>query len=102
MTGYRIRAADGEAGHAEDFLVDDVEWRISYLAIDTRNWLPAKKVLLPTRLVSRISWATEAIGVEVGKDTIRRAPEWDPLRPVDRGYEVTLREHYGRAIRESV
>lgn len=101
VVGYRIRAADGEAGHVEDFLVDDEAWEIRYLAIDTRDWLPAKKVLLPARLISRISRTTGAVGADVGKYGIRQAPEWDPLHPVDSGYETAVREHYGHVIGES-
>jgi hypothetical protein len=36
---------DGEIGHVEDFILDTEAWRIHYLALDTRNWLPGKKVL---------------------------------------------------------
>jgi hypothetical protein len=46
VMGYRIRARDGEVGHVEDFIVDDQRWEINYLVIDTRNWLPGRKVLV--------------------------------------------------------
>jgi hypothetical protein len=46
ITGYHIHATDGEIGHVEDFLVDDAGWGIRYVAVDTRNWWPGKKVLI--------------------------------------------------------
>jgi hypothetical protein len=49
VAGYRIGAADGEVGHVEDFVVDDEEWAIRYVGVDTSNWLPGKKVLISPR-----------------------------------------------------
>ncbi len=96
VVGYRIQAADGEIGHVEDFVVDDEGWKIRYVAVDTRNWLPGKKVLTSPRWVSGISWTEGRIRVDLGRDEIRGAPEWDPLAPIDREYEARLHEHYGR------
>jgi hypothetical protein len=42
VSGYYIQAQDGEIGHVEDFIIDDDGWTISYLVIDTVNWLPGK------------------------------------------------------------
>ena len=49
VTGYRIEATDGDIGHIDDFIVDDGDlrtapWGIRYLVIDTRNWLPGRRV----------------------------------------------------------
>lgn len=30
----------------DDFIVDDHAWTIHYMVIDTRNWLPGKKILV--------------------------------------------------------
>jgi hypothetical protein len=43
---YHIQATDGEVGHLEDFIVDDQNWVIRYMVVDTRNWWPGKKVLV--------------------------------------------------------
>lgn len=96
VVGYRIEAADGEIGHVEDFIVDDEAWAIRYVAVDTRNWLPAKKVLVSPRWISRISWTEARMHVDPGRDEIKGAPAFDPLAPIDREYETRLHEHYGR------
>jgi hypothetical protein len=31
VTGYGLRATDGDLGHVEDFLVDEQDWAIRYL-----------------------------------------------------------------------
>jgi hypothetical protein len=55
VTGYHIHARDGEIGHVEDFLVDDADWSIHYLVVDTKNWWPGKKVLVSSRPRERSS-----------------------------------------------
>ena len=56
VTGRTIQARDGEIGHVSDFVVDDEDWAIRYLIVDTRNWWPGKKVLISTQWIERISW----------------------------------------------
>ena len=53
VTGYHIHASDGEIGHVEDFLVEDADWSIHYLVVDTKNWWPGKKVLISPRSARR-------------------------------------------------
>ena len=43
VTGYHIHASDGEIGHVEDFLVEDADWSIRYLVVDTKNWWPGRR-----------------------------------------------------------
>ena len=46
VTGYHIHASDGEIGYVEDFLLQDTDWSIHNLVVDTTNWWPGKKVLI--------------------------------------------------------
>jgi sporulation protein YlmC with PRC-barrel domain len=43
VTGYHINASDGEIGHVETMLVDDADWSIHYLVVDTKNWWPGEE-----------------------------------------------------------
>ena len=43
---YRIHAIDGEIGNVGDFIVDIEGWVIRYIIVDTKNWLPGKKVII--------------------------------------------------------
>ena len=56
VIGHSIQALDGEIGHVEDFVVDDETWIIRYLVVDTRNWLPGKRVLIAT------DWIDASVG----------------------------------------
>ena len=44
INGYHVHATDGDLGHVENFLADEVNWDIRYLVIATRNWWPGKHV----------------------------------------------------------
>jgi hypothetical protein len=96
VTGYAIRATDGDIGHVEDFLVDDRAWSIRYLVVDTRNWWPGKRVLVAPEWIRDVSWSDGAVSVGLARATIRGAPEYDPSRPVDREYEIALYAYYDR------
>jgi uncharacterized protein YrrD len=96
VIGYDIQALDGEIGHVEDFLVDDRTWAIRYLIVDTRNWLPGKKVVVAPEWVEEVSWSDSKVVVSLTREQIEHAPEYDPSRPLEREHELRLYEHYGR------
>jgi sporulation protein YlmC with PRC-barrel domain len=96
VAGYHIGATDGETGHVEDFIVDGEDWAIRYVVVDTRNWLPGRKVLVSPRWIPGVSWRRREVYVNLTRDEIKSAPEWDPDAPLDREYETRLYEHYGR------
>jgi len=97
VEGYRIRAKDGEIGHVEDFVLDDEGWALRYLVIDTRNFLPGKKVLVsPQWVVAKIRWADRQVAVDLSRDQVRGGPEFRPEEPINREYEVRLYDWYGR------
>ncbi len=93
---YNVHALDRETGHIEDLLTDDVLWAIRYLVIDTRNWLPGRRVLVPPQWISWVSWSESRVYLDLDRDTIARAPEYDPFRPITREYEEQFFSHYGR------
>jgi len=97
VRGYHLRTTDGVFGHVEDFLVEDLTWRIRYLDVDTRNWWPSKHVLIAPEWIEAVSWSDASVHVALASDVIRGAPPYDRSRPVDRAYEHTLYTHYGRA-----
>ena len=96
VTGYYIAALDGEIGHVDDFLVEDRAWAIRYLLVATRNWWPGKKVLISPEWIKTVSWADSQVQVDLRREEIKAAPEYDPSRPFDREYESRLIEHHNR------
>lgn len=96
VTGYHIAARDGDIGHVEDFLVGDRAWAIRYLVVDTRNWWPGKKVVLSPEWIKTVSWPDSKVHVDLRRDEIKTAPEYDAGHPFEREYERRLFEHHGR------
>lgn len=96
VIGYRIAATDGDVGHVEDILVDDDGWRVRYLLVDTRNWLPGRKVVMAPDWVRTIDWAERKVAVDHTRDQVKGSPEYDEVAGVSRAYERGLYEHYGR------
>jgi hypothetical protein len=96
VIGYHIQAIDEEVGHIEDFLVDDEVWIIRYLMVDTRNWLPGRKVLVAVEWIHQIKWADSKVYVDLFKEGIKASPEFDLKTPIDRSYENLLYNHYSR------
>lgn len=78
VTGYHIHASDGEIGHVEDFIVDETTWAIEYMAVDTKNWLPGRKVLVTPRDITRVIWDEHLVMVSLSQRAIKNSPEFSP------------------------
>jgi hypothetical protein len=96
VDGYNIQTTDGEFGHVEDFVVEDDNWIIRYMVVDTRKWLPGKKVLISPSWVEKISWSDAEVYVDLSQEKIKDSPEFNPRQPVNRDYEERLYDFYGR------
>lgn len=97
VDGYSIVAEDGEVGHVEDLMVNDVEWTIRYLVVDTGGWLSGRKVLVSPTWLRELRWSEEEAVVDLTRDQIEASPELEPQEPIHRAYEAELHEGYGRA-----
>ncbi len=96
VSGYHIQAADGAIGHIEDFVIDDETWAIRYLIIDTRNWLPGKKILIAPQWIDRVSWGEAKVFINFDCEAIKHSPIYTEAALSDRDYESRLHQHYGR------
>jgi hypothetical protein len=96
VEGYHVAASDGEIGHVEDFLIDDGQWAIHLLGIDTGNWLPGRKVVISPAWLREIDWDAQRIVVDLTCRQIKDSPEYDPALVPDESYLERLGAHYGR------
>lgn len=94
VAGYTLSADDGDIGHVEDFVLDDETWTLRYMVVDTRNWLPGRKVLVSPAWVRGLDWAARSATVELTKAQIKESPEYRDDAPIDRDYEARLHETY--------
>jgi hypothetical protein len=96
VRGYGINAEDGEIGKVDDFLIDDDSWVIRYLVVDTRKWLPGRRVLVPLVWIKSTEWSTKSIGVDVIREKVKNSPDFDPSVPINSEQEEILYDYYGR------
>lgn len=95
VTGYYVRATDGDIGHVEEFLVEDDGWAVRYVVVDTENWWPGRKVLVSPRWFRDVGWGERQVRVDLARAEVVRSPEYDPAAAVDRTYEERLHKHHG-------
>ena len=79
ITGYHIRASDGEIGHVDDFLIGEDSWRIRYLVVDTSNWIGGKSVLVGTDIVETVDREGGVLRVSDSREDIRSSPTYESI-----------------------
>jgi sporulation protein YlmC with PRC-barrel domain len=99
VEGYHVAASDGEIGHVEDFFIDDRDWAIQLLGIDTRNWLPGRKVVISPGWLRGIDWAGRRIEVDLTRQQIKDSPGYDPTLVPEESYLERLAAYYGQPWR---
>ena len=75
LSGYQIQTSDGEIGHVTDFIVDDKNWTICDLVIETGHWYSGKEILIPTSKVREISYEESKVFVSLTKADIEETAE---------------------------
>ena len=94
VTGHHIQATNGEIGHIVDFIIDDHNWAIRYLVVDTNNWLPGKKVLISPPWIESVNWGQSKVFVRLSREAIKNSPEFKEASRLTREYETQLHGHY--------
>lgn len=90
---YHVHAKDGDIGHIDDFIVDTETWEVPYVIVDTKNWLPGRKVTIPHHVISGVSIAERRVNVVTSRDMIETAPEIDQSEG-DADLEKQVLYHY--------
>ncbi len=98
VEGYDIHATDGNIGHLEDFLVEDVDWSIRYLVANTNSWWLGHKVVASPHIVEHIDWAHRLVSVKVDKKALKAGPAYGGLETISRDYEREYGQYYGPLI----
>jgi hypothetical protein len=93
VSGYVIRAVDGDLGHVEDVLFDDVSWAARYLVVDTSNWWFGTQVLIAPEWISDISWPERSVSVNVTRQLLKGAPLYNRAQHIDRQWELDYYKH---------
>jgi hypothetical protein len=97
VTGYDIEATDGIIGHVSGFLVDEENWAIRYLVVQTGNWWLGHRVLVAPQWITGVRWLDGKVSVKLARHTVKDAPEYDPTVKLDREKEIAIHRHYSHA-----
>ena len=94
IQNYYIQATNGDIGHVDDFLISGLSWEIRYLVVDTRNWLPGKKVLISPKWVNSMDWRRNLIKVKLTREKIQGSPAYGSHTSFSREDESNLCDYY--------
>lgn len=79
VTGYDIQASDGTLGTVHSFLVDDKNWAIGELVVETGHWYSGKEILIKPSKIERISYDEAKVYVKLTKHEIEQIEEHSSL-----------------------
>jgi hypothetical protein len=95
LEGYAIHAIDDRIGSVSDLLFDDRDWTVRWLVVDTGDWLPGRKVLLPPSALGHPDEVTRELPVDLTRRQVEDSPDIDTDAPVSRQKESDVYMHYG-------
>jgi hypothetical protein len=98
IDGYCLHGSDAAVGHVSDVIIDDHDWEVRYLVVDTGAWWSGHKVLLSPHWASRIDWAGRKVHVDMPCAAIKDSPEWGTAEDLDRRFENGAHEYYGHPV----
>jgi hypothetical protein len=97
LTGFKVEAIDGSIGKVDEATH---EAGGSFVVVDTGPWIFGKKVMLPAGVIRDVDLNGETVFVDLTKDEIKNAPEFDEDTYRDQTYRNQVAEYY-RGRRES-
>jgi hypothetical protein len=79
FAGYDVDATDGPVGTVIDSGLDDEEWLIRGVVIDTRAWIRGRDVLIPVRAVHALDTENGKLSLAIAKDAVDASPTFESL-----------------------
>lgn len=74
LTGFDVEANDGHIGKIDEASEEAGD---AYLVVDTGFWIFGKKRVIPARAVKQIDVETETVFVDLSKDEVKNAPDYE-------------------------
>lgn len=75
IESYHLHATDGKLGHPAGLLMDAKTWDIRFMIIDTRYWLPGRKLKVAIQDIETIDWAEQSVHLRYSRDEMESLPE---------------------------
>lgn len=80
VVGYDVEARDGSIGKID---ASTVEAGTQHVVVDTGFWIFGKRRLIPAAAITRIDHAAERVYVDLSKEQVKAAPDFDDVRDAD-------------------
>jgi hypothetical protein len=97
LTDFAVEARDGGIGKVDEATH---EAGGSFIVVDTGPWILGKKVVLPAGAIRDVDIDAETVFVDLTKEEIKNAPEFDEKTYREPSYRNDLGEYY-RGRREA-
>lgn len=95
LCDFTVYANDAEIGKIKDIYFDKKTWLVRYLVVDTRRWLPGRKVLLAPKHVALLDTRTQVIRFDMTREQLSQAPSLAEHLPPTRAHEIALYDFFG-------
>ncbi|MEO5797240.1 MAG: PRC-barrel domain-containing protein [Rhodoferax sp.] len=92
---YTIGATDGHIGNVKDLYVDDQDWVVRYLVVETGSWLMGRKVLISPIAIGKADWENRQLPVSVTTEQVKNSPGYESEKTVTRQHETDYAGYYG-------
>jgi hypothetical protein len=76
ISGYHIQTSDGTIGHVTDFIIDDQNWTVCHIVVETGHWFSGKEIAISPEQIDHISYAESKVLVKLTKEAILEKPEF--------------------------
>ncbi len=92
LVGYDVEASDGHIGKID---AATRETDSDHLVVDTGFWIFGKKRLIPAGVATAVDADSNTVHVNMTKDQIKDAPDWDADWSGDDTSRDTYSNYYG-------
>jgi hypothetical protein len=80
VAGFHIEAIDGVVGRVNGLFLDDRNWSIPALVVDTGNWFSGKQILISAENVDRMNFGESTVYVNLHRADIQNTHEANVAR----------------------
>lgn len=70
IVGYRVEARDGTLGQVDDFVVEDNDWSLKGMVVDTREGWPGGEVEVAAELIDAIDWENREVRLALTREAV--------------------------------
>lgn len=97
VSRYHVISGDKDIGKLDALLVDDADWAVPYLVVDTGTRLSHNRVVVPASWFADISWSDRSLQLQAGRGQLESAPEYRGGAPVALEDASRYRRFFNRA-----